>query len=128
MSIVRLTTCNNVIEANLLKDLLENEGIECFLTNENITNLMPGHANMFGAGIQIMINASDGKRAVELISQQGAEKIACPNCGSENIAVGLGINKFKKIAIVILSLLFAIPFNNIHTTYFCKQCKKEFKT
>lgn len=128
MPIVKLTTCHNSFEANMIKDLLENEGIECFLTNEHMTNLKPGHNRMLGAGIQIMINASDGKSAVELISQQGAEKIACPNCSSENITVGHGINKLKKIGIVILSLMFAIPFHNMHTTYFCKQCKKEFKT
>jgi len=128
MAIVRLITCNNSVEANMLKSLLENEGIECFLTNENFTTLMPGYNGMLGSGIQIMIDETNSDRAIELISKQNTEKIECPTCGSEDIVFGLGGNKFRKIVVVILSSLFAIPFNNIRNTYYCKNCKTEFKT
>lgn len=128
MAIVRLITCNNSVEANMLKSLLENEGIECFLTNENFTTLMPGYNGMLGSGIQVMIDERDNEKALEILSQQGTEElIKCPNCSSEKVVFGLGEKKFKKIIVVILSTLFFIPFNNIRNTYYCKNCKTEFQ-
>ncbi len=111
----------------MIKGLLENESIECFLTNENFTTLMPIYNGMLGSGIQIMINEEDSERAIELLSKQSAEGLKCPYCGSENVIFGLGKKKFKKIVIVILSALSAIPFNNIRNTYYCNDCKIEFK-
>lgn len=51
MNTIRLTTCNDSFEANLIKDKLENEGIECFLTNENFTSLFPIYNGILGSGI-----------------------------------------------------------------------------
>jgi hypothetical protein len=128
MSIIRLTTCNNIIEATMLKDILENEQIKCFLTNENFTNLMPGYNGMFGAGIQIMIDDKDSDKANKLISSQTqSNDIICPNCNSTNFTFGIGTNRFKKILIILLSVFFLVPFNNIKNTYYCKDCKTEFK-
>jgi len=127
MAIINLTTCNTSIEANMIKGLLDSEGIECFLTNENFTTLMPGYNGMLGSGIQVMIDEAEYERATEILSKQTTEELKCPNCGSENIIFGLGEKKFKKIVVVILSALFAIPFNNIRNTYYCKDCKTEFK-
>jgi len=121
-------TCNNIIEANMIKDILENEEIKCFSTNENFTNLMPGYNGMLGAGIQIMIDENDRDKALKLIvSQDNSNDIKCPNCNSDNITYGIGTKRFKKILIVLLSVLNAIPFNNIKNTYYCKDCKTEFK-
>jgi len=127
MAIITLTTCNTSIEANMIKGLLDSEGIESFLTNENFATLMPGYNGMLGSGIQVMIDEVDSERAIEIISKQNIEELKCPNCGSENITFGLGEKKFKKIVVVILSALFVIPFNNIRNTYYCKNCKTEFK-
>ena len=33
-------TCGNIIDAYFIKDRLTNEGIECFLTNENFKSLL----------------------------------------------------------------------------------------
>lgn len=65
-----LTTCNNSVDAYTLKNLLENEGIESYLTNENFTNLMPGYTGMLGGGIQIMIREEDIKKAQEVLERQ----------------------------------------------------------
>jgi hypothetical protein len=128
MSIIRLTTCYNIIEANMLKDVLENENIECFLTNENFTTLMPGFNGMLGAGIQIMIEEENYDKAYNLIEKNDSEAILCPNCNSANISIGLGRNKFKKITIAILSALIGTPLGNLGSTYCCKNCQTEFKT
>lgn len=128
MSIISLTTCSNIIEANMTKNILENEGIECFLTNENFTTLMPHYNNMLGSGIQIMIDEKDFEKAQLLLDSGSALKeVKCPNCNSDNVSFGLGMNRLKKITVVLCSLLFFIPFNNIRNTYYCNNCKSDFK-
>ncbi len=69
--VVRLLTCDNSFEANLIKGRLENEGIESFLTNENITTLMPHLNTLFNSGAQVMIFEKDLERAREILSVDG---------------------------------------------------------
>jgi len=127
MPIIRLTTCDSVIEATFLKNNLENEGIECFLTNEIFSTLVPVYNGMMNAGIQVMINEEDLQKASKLIEQPYDEKpLVCTNCNSSNIKFGFGNRKRWKILGVILSLLVTIPFGNIKRHYFCKDCKTEF--
>jgi len=128
MTTINLTTCNNSFEANLMKGMLENNGIRCFLTNENFSNLMPHYNGVMGAGVQIMIEESDLEKAQELILSPSKENgIVCPNCDSSNVQFGLGTNKIKKIFVVLISLLTWIPFGNIKNIYYCQNCKTEFK-
>ncbi len=128
MTTIILTTCNNSFEANLIKGMLENNDIRCFLTNENFSNLMPHYNGIMGSGIQIMIEDSDLEKAQELmLTQSKEEEIVCPNCNSSNIQFGLGINKVKKIFLVLISLFTWIPFGNMHSIYYCQNCKTEFK-
>jgi len=127
MSIIRFTTCSSIIEANFIKNNLENEEIECFLTNEISSTLMPAYNGMLGAGIQIMIEEKDFEKAIQLIPKPESEKaIQCPNCNSTNITFGLGQSKFKKYFFIALSLLIIIPLGNLKGNYQCKDCKHNF--
>lgn len=127
MSIIRLTTCDSIIDANFLKNNLENEGIECFLSNEISSTLVPFYNGMMNAGIQVMINDEDLEKASKLIDiPEVVKPIMCPNCNSTNIKFGFGEKKGWKILGVILSLLVILPFGNIKRNYFCKDCKTEF--
>jgi hypothetical protein len=128
MRTIILTTCNTLFEANLIKGMLENNEIECFLTNENFSSLMPQYNGVMGSGIHILVDESDLEKAQSLISEQDAKtKIECPHCQSSNITFGLGTNKIKKILTIVMSLLFWIPFGNIRNSYYCEDCKNEFK-
>lgn len=128
MTTILLTTCNSSFEANLMKGILETNGIRCFLTNENFSNLMPHYNGMMGAGIQIMIDENDREKAIELILPPSKDiATLCPNCNSSDVQFGLGINKIKKMFIVLISLLNGIPFGNIRNIYYCRNCKTEFK-
>ena len=127
MSIICLTSCDSVIQANFIKNNLENEGIECFLTNEISSTLLPGYINMMNAGVKIMLHDVDFEKASKLINLQNTEKPAtCPNCNSSNIKFGLGKRKVWKVFALIFSLLVAIPFGNIKRNYFCIDCQTEF--
>jgi hypothetical protein len=126
MKYARLLTCKNPIEANIIKGRLENEGINCFLTNENFSNLMPHFNGMLGAGVQVMIKETDFDEAIELLELNVQNELVCPNCDSRNIKITLGKNKVKKIIAIALSLFSAVPFNNINSINRCADCKTEF--
>ncbi len=128
MNTIILTTCYNSFEANLIKGMLGNNDIRCFLTNENFSNLMPHYNGIMGAGIQVMIEDRDLEKAQALMLVQSKEdEIVCPNCNSSNIQFGLGNNKVKKIFLVLISLFTWIPFGNMRNIYYCQNCKTEFK-
>jgi len=78
--------------------------------------------------IQIMVNNTDFEKANKIIDlDQSKESLKCPNCHSENITYGLGSNKIKKIFVIIMSLFAFTPFSNLKNTYYCKNCKIEFR-
>jgi hypothetical protein len=129
MKTIRLTTCENTSEAYLLKGLLLNEGIDCFLTNENTTTLLPHLNNMLGSGIQIIVKEEDFHRAFEIIKDSSfgsKNELTCPNCNSKDIQLGLGKNKGLIILNIFFSLLAFIPFGNMKPKYHCKQCETDF--
>jgi len=120
-------TCDSPIEASIIKGRLDNEGIYCFITNENFSNLMPQFNRILNSGAQIMIDESDYQKAVDILELNTNKELVCPNCKSKSIKLQLGNNWFRKIAVIFMSLLSGVPFNNINTTYVCKDCKTEFK-
>ena len=120
-------TCESPIEANILKGRLENEGIPCFVTNENFSSLMPHFNRIFDSGAQLMIRQSDFQRAVEILELDIEKQLICPNCKSKNIKIYLGKNWFRKTLVILISLFSTVPFNNINSTYLCKDCTTEFK-
>jgi Putative prokaryotic signal transducing protein len=128
MSIIRLTTCFDSFEANLIKGKLQDEGIICFLTNENFTTLFPIYNGLLGSGIQVMIDEIDLEKSLEIIKyNQTSVEVRCPNCNSNQITFSIGHKPITRILTIILSLLIWIPFGNIKKTYYCKNCKTKFK-
>lgn len=127
MSIKCVTSCSNVVEANMLKDRLELEGIESFLTNENFTTLMPQFNGIMGGGIQIMVEEKDLPKAQQLLNCSEASKILCPQCHSDNLTYGLGANRIKKIVAILLLCLSGNPLGNIKGSYRCNDCGCNFK-
>jgi Zn finger protein HypA/HybF involved in hydrogenase expression len=130
MSQVKLITCGDTWEAHIIKDKLQNEGIRCFLTNQNFTNLMPHFNGVMGAGIQVFVREVDLENARQLIRDKlepENEEIICPHCRSKDIKLGLGKLKGLKIFNVIIALLCVLPFGNLKPKYFCNQCKEEIK-
>lgn len=115
-----LITSESLAEAHILKGRLLNEGIDCFLTNENFVNLMPLCNNMLGSGIQIIVLEKDREKAREINLD-----LICANCSSQNIGLGLGKRKGFTIFNIIIALLSAFPMGNLKLKYYCKDCKTE---
>ncbi len=126
----RLTTVSNSIEATLLQHTLEMEGIDSFITNEQISTMLPHLYGMLGHGIQIMVKETDYEKAKKiLIDKQNKSKIGnCPNCGSLNIGFGMkGKKRLGERLLILLSLIVAVPMGNIKNKYYCKDCREDFE-
>ena len=67
---IRLITCDNISEAYFIKDRLTNEGIECFLTNENFTSLLPNYYNLFESGVQVFVFEEEYEKSRELLKDK----------------------------------------------------------
>ncbi|MEP2025920.1 MAG: DUF2007 domain-containing protein [Reichenbachiella sp.] len=125
MKVVLLTTCDNSIDANLIRIKLEHEGIPCFLNNENFTNLMPHYYNLLGSGVRVMIPDEFSEQAKEVL-QISDGRLKCPNCESENIT-----NKNKSflesVKIFFIGIFLAAPIGNLIVNFTCNDCDTEFK-
>lgn len=70
MKTIRLMTCDSIPEAHMIKGRLKNEGIECYLKNEESTNVLPMLNNMAGGGVQIMVFERDREKAEQIINEE----------------------------------------------------------
>lgn len=125
MNLVLLTTCDNSIDANLIRTKLEHEGIPCFLNNENFTDLLPNYYNLLGSGVRIMIPEDSVEQAKELL-QISEGKLLCPNCNSLNIS---SKNKPwpERVKVIFIAIFLAGPVGNLITNFICEDCNTEFK-
>ena len=87
MDFVVLNAYNNYIDAHIARGVLEEEGINCWLKDENTLTIDPILTNALG-GIKIMVAKSQAERAWEILTNLKKEQqknVACPKCGSHNI-------------------------------------------
>ena len=127
---ITLITCNDLFDAYIIMGKLKNEGIHCFLTNENFTGLVPMFNNTLGSGVQIIIQENDLGKARNIIKDKlepDNKNLSCPHCGSKEIGLGLGKSKGIKIINILIALLMTLPFGNLKPKYYCKKCNKEIK-
>jgi hypothetical protein len=127
METIVLKTFVSATDAHLARIRLENNGISCFVANENFSSLMPNYFGMMGSGIQLVVFENDSSKALEVLSanETGGDLI-CPNCGSNSIEFGMGKTGLAKWLVVLMSFLAFIPLSNIRRTNICKECHSEF--
>ncbi|HVT84092.1 MAG TPA: DUF2007 domain-containing protein [Chitinophagaceae bacterium] len=129
MDFIPILSFNNYIDAHIVMGRLEQEGINCWLKDENTVTIDPILTNAVG-GIKIMVYAEQAERAKEIIKnidEEKKQKQACPFCGSHNIEFVTTPRKPGNWLSVLFGLFwssFAMP---IETTYHCFDCGKEFE-
>lgn len=110
----------NPIEANIVKSKLADNGIQCFLSDENTITINPLYNQALG-GVRLHVFERD----IELIKsilktddvEVSTEQIepgtkTCPNCGSADIAyVQATKNRFGILTVIISFLLLIYPFH-----------------
>jgi hypothetical protein len=126
---IAVKTCNDIMEANIVKAKLESYGVECFITNANFSTLMPVFNNMLGGMVKIYVMENNEKIARELLdeTEQKTTQVSCPECYSTNVKYGFGKKKILKIFSMLLSFLVLIPLMPNLYTYHCRDCGCEFK-
>lgn len=120
-----LTTLDDAISANLMRTKLESEGIPCYLTNENITTLLPPMYNILGSGIQVIV-PTDQLQEARIVSGINNQQLQCPNCGSTNL-VNQMFKRKNKYLIALMAIFLILPVGNLLNNFTCIDCKHSFK-
>ena len=120
-----LTTLPSSIDANMLKNKLEFDGIDCFLVNENFTDWCPAYYNILRGGVQVVVKKDDLEIAQKIVHLDKG-KVSCPSCGTFNIQ--LKHEKLKrKIPLLIIGIILGRLLGNLLTDYICQDCNAEFR-
>jgi hypothetical protein len=136
--IVTLAKFTFPTEAYPLITRLEEEGIECFLADENIVSVQPFLSNAVG-GVKINIREEDWERASIILKELKTESekkeslvddkwkkgfvkvdVYCPNCESSNVYIKR-FSFFKTVLAVLFAFIY-LPLTFIKKEHFCADC------
>ncbi|MCG6914758.1 DUF2007 domain-containing protein [bacterium BMS3Abin03] len=120
-----LKTFLNPVDANITKGLLESNGIEAFIFDENTLSVDPILTTALG-GIRLMVRSSDFENALAIIKEVDKENtkeissLKCPVCGSMDIKIK---NRPNWTYFLIMLLSFVSTPNTGNTKkYVCNAC------
>lgn len=129
MDFVVLNAYNNYIDAHIARGVLEEEGINCWLKDENTITIDPILTNAVG-GIKIMVAKPQAERAWEILTNLKKEQqknIACPKCGSHNIELVSTPKKARNWISAIATFFFGDYAIAPHKVNHCFECGNEFE-
>lgn len=128
MQFISLCAVDDHLEANLIKEDLAAAEIECIVTNENFTALMPHLNGLAGCGIQILVDKDDLEVACDIVARRAKRQIdTCPICDSHNISYGIGTkHRGKRLTGILFALFTGVLAPHIRPVYYCLDCKAEF--
>lgn len=125
--------------AHIIRTKLEDNGIPCFIADENTITVNPILNNAIG-GIKLKIFEHDLERCQEILARDGDmheqdhfeideethTPAICPYCGSTNIRYGSATEKKANWLVMVVSLLFLIfPFY-ARKSWHCFNCQRDF--
>ncbi|MFN8291903.1 MAG: DUF2007 domain-containing protein [Chitinophagaceae bacterium] len=128
MDFVVLNAYQNYVDAHIAMGVLEQEGIECWLKDENTVTIDPILTNAVG-GIKIMVKREDGQRAWDILENLRKEQkaaVICPQCGSHNTEFVSTPRKASNWASAIIGFFitsYAMPAEKVNH---CFDCGHEF--
>jgi predicted RNA-binding Zn-ribbon protein involved in translation (DUF1610 family) len=129
MNFIIAQVYSNYIDANIMMGRLEEEGINCWLKDENTVTIDPILTNAVG-GIKLMVAEPQAERAFELLREfrkQQQSVLSCPRCGSANIEFVTTPRKASNWIGVIIGLLFTNYALSADKVYHCFDCGFEFE-
>ena len=128
MDFVQVESYVDYIEANIALGRLQEEGINCWLQDENSATIGPMFTNSIG-GIKLMVVDSQAERAMAILTSFSAQKkmkLVCPNCGSDNIELVTAPRTKSNSFWTIFRGLFGNVSPAGDNLYHCSQCGHEF--
>jgi DNA-directed RNA polymerase subunit RPC12/RpoP len=128
MTFVPVWSYDNYIPAHIAQGRLKEEGITCWLKDENTVTIDPILSNAIG-GIKLMVPEMDAKRAWELLNglqQEHKKTITCPECGSHNMELVSTPRKAMNWLSAVTTFFLGDYALTTDKVYHCFDCKKEF--
>ena len=135
MELITIKRFDTAIEAHIIKNKLESEGIPSYVMDENIVTLNP-LLNFAVGGVRLQINQEDTEKATAILTEindtpltnERNEVIACPNCQSTELYTDFKTMKDAKgILAMIAAFFFAVFPMYSKSVYKCKKCNTEFE-
>ncbi len=116
-----IRTYNSVIEAHTVRALLEGNGINAFVADENTVHLNSLFTNAIG-GVRLQVAESDFTEAQEILGLKNEKGILqCPECFSDKVYL-IPLSTITGIFLFVLGLL--VPLKSRKAT--CMNCKSTF--
>ena len=111
---------------------MESEGIEVYISDNNIVDSNPLYSNAVG-GIKLFVKEEDLEKAQLILSEVSKYSIdennlliKCPKCNAEQVDMVTSIKDIKSFLAFLFSVLIVImPFYSKYK-YKCQSCKFEF--
>lgn len=100
-ALVRIKSYRYLHEAEIAKSVLESEGIEAFIDNENIANLNWTYTALDGIGINV--KEDDAERALEILSPEETNPHPTKPEGVTKVIVVIGA--IIVLAVVLISIV-----------------------
>ena len=126
---VAVRSYDNYINANLILQRLEEEGIRAWLQDEYTVTIDPILSNAVG-GIKLMVYHEQVSRANALlndIEQVYKQAAKCPRCGSTNVHYVTQTSHPANWLSAIASWLFGNYAVSVKQVYHCFDCEFEFE-
>jgi DNA-directed RNA polymerase subunit RPC12/RpoP len=135
MQLITLKSFDTAIEARIIQNRLESEGIICHIFDENLVTLNP-LLNFAVGGIRLQVNLEDAERAQSILSEiegtaltdEQNNVIACPNCQSTELYTDFkSMKDAKGVLAMIAAFVFSVFPMYSKSVYKCKSCATEFE-
>lgn len=128
MEHVPVRSFDNYVSAHIAMGRMEEEGIHCWLKDENTVTIDPILTNAVG-GIKLMVAASQAERAkaiLRIIENEAKAAHPCPKCNSLNIELVSTPRKASNWLSAIVGLLLTNYAAKIDMVYHCFNCGHEY--
>ncbi|EHQ29312.1 putative signal transducing protein [Mucilaginibacter paludis] len=137
--IITFETYYDPMLAHIVRSRLEDNGVACFIADENMIGINPLYNNALG-GIKLKIFERDLEKCRAILAQdqtipadehveiddetQGI--VICPYCGSTNVRYGAATkNRFGWLSILVSLVLSVYPFST-RKAWHCFNCSEDF--
>ena len=129
MEYIQLRSFDNYIEANIVLNMLQHEGINCHLKDENVITIDPLLSPALG-GMKLMVHHSQVERAWDLMDkaeEQYLKTIPCPVCKAHALKAVSYTKQYKCKLAALVSMLLNGQSVEITKMYKCSACGYDFK-
>jgi predicted RNA-binding Zn-ribbon protein involved in translation (DUF1610 family) len=135
--IVTFDTYYDPMLAQIIRTRLEDNGIPCFVVDENLGTLYPAY-NATAGGIKVKIFARDMEKSKAIIAEDDTTNVEsltedeiensvfCPHCGSNKVQYGLAEKPNKGWFGKLFSAVGLSEINAKHQ-FHCFNCGKNFE-